>query len=1439
MLKLRSFTLSNCGWKNAFFEGDTLRFTDAGGIATDTVMHAANGNGKTSALALFFSCFDTDLDRFMRTMVNRNYRFKDYFPAREPALIASEWTDGKRRAVIGQMVLPKPEDGLDRIFFAFWGDRKFGIGDLPFTGLGRDYAGRMRTRDEALAWIRGAADKYQDSHEFWRTDRQAAWKERLPGYGIDPQLLAWMVDLNKTEGGIAKLLDFPSEAAFLAKFLEMTLPQRAADDMRDNLRAKMDSLASAAREKAALGATEALHAGASAFAGSADALVSARQETAKAGARHAGLRAALLRETTRLNGLATDAAERRDTAAREADGFGAARAQAGMDAGAAQAALAQADADDAEAAAAEAERLDRDAKALHALLEAADGYRPIGSLDAGIATLQEQMAAANDGLAGPERIARQAGDEFAAALAAAAAAAEQSAAEAEAAHRLAAEQAASAGTRARQAEDRLQEAGRQAGALDSSLQAAERALQRLLASGAVTPGETVMAARARHQAARETASAEGSQAQRQAREDTETAERQREIAAGQRGKGTESRAQAKAAQKRLDDAARQRNAVLRLDVIASVTGDDSFDPESPAVPRALRAEERRCRDASLDASLRIRTLGTDAASIERHGLAAVGTSVDAVVDRLRAAGIADAMPYAVWLARQGVPPDEIRAMSGADPAMVSGVWVPGPDALEKARAIAETDLGLAHPVACGSAVAGPAVPQANRVVFAVARPGAYGLAAAAAQMANVHEAIARLRNESAAADSREQACGHAARLVEAWTADWGGGVLDAASATLVLAAAAADQADAGAAGHAAEAATASDRAKSATARAAEAARRNVDATVLENRIATYVAEHETKLPAIRQDLAQANRDLGASAASRDAAREENAEALGRMRAEQAKIAEARRTAGALSAELLGIAMRDGGTTPREVPLEQARAACGEALATLEKLRDGEAKSVAARLKDMRRHRQDMVGRLVSRFGAITEGMVQASCHADLTVRRERAALDSDAAAKRVGEANGRSGSAGRTAREKQSALPPGGRDLYDSLIGSDRGVLEAMATDGAERHDQAARGQEEAVQRRNGAAEEYRQHEIRRSRIAGVAKSVLPGSAEAEDVELEAVIERIEDQASQANADLKAAESAGHATLVKAEAAYRSMNRLALSPGIADAHPQLSRTMAEQTFEAAAANPAAIVRSLWAQIEIRRNALAQQRAHGEMIIDQLEALANSAIASLRRACKAAVPPGVPRLGGLAVLKPGVDLGKVPVETRREVARSWLDAQVAIRRVPEKGHQIAAELLRAMTASQGKETIGLRILKPTDAGEVEYTAVAAMAASGGETLTAALLLWVCLTKLRAETVADSKLAAGGALILDNPIGTANHQLFLRTQRAIAAAMQVQLIFTTGVEDLNAIAEFPHVLKFGKAGERGGRMIVRVAAEHIGEPRDDYPAPDQSDLFGDAA
>lgn len=97
-------------------------------------------------------------------------------------------------------------------------------------------------------------------------------------------------------------------------------------------------------------------------------------------------------------------------------------------------------------------------------------------------------------------------------------------------------------------------------------------------------------------------------------------------------------------------------------------------------------------------------------------------------------------------------------------------------------------------------------------------------------------------------------------------------------------------------------------------------------------------------------------------------------------------------------------------------------------------------------------------------------------------------------------------------------------------------------------------------------------------------------------------------------------------------------------------------------------------------------------------------------------------------------------------------------------------------------------------------------------SGGEKLTVCVALYCTIAALRAAN-AGRKDRSGGVLLLDNPIGRASHGDLVRLQRAVAAAHKVQLLYTTGVKDPNAISLFPNVIRLdNRPGRTHNRRYI---------------------------
>jgi hypothetical protein len=115
-------------------------------------------------------------------------------------------------------------------------------------------------------------------------------------------------------------------------------------------------------------------------------------------------------------------------------------------------------------------------------------------------------------------------------------------------------------------------------------------------------------------------------------------------------------------------------------------------------------------------------------------------------------------------------------------------------------------------------------------------------------------------------------------------------------------------------------------------------------------------------------------------------------------------------------------------------------------------------------------------------------------------------------------------------------------------------------------------------------------------------------------------------------------------------------------------------------------------------------------------------------------------------------------------------------------------------------------------------------------SGGQQLTAAIILYCTLAALRANNRGKMRNRHSGVLFLDNPIGRASAGYLLELQRVVASALGVQLIYTTGLFDAGALSEFPLIIRLrNDADLRAGRKYLSVDAT-VREQLDGLGDPD---------
>lgn len=228
--------------------------------------------------------------------------------------------------------------------------------------------------------------------------------------------------------------------------------------------------------------------------------------------------------------------------------------------------------------------------------------------------------------------------------------------------------------------------------------------------------------------------------------------------------------------------------------------------------------------------------------------------------------------------------------------------------------------------------------------------------------------------------------------------------------------------------------------------------------------------------------------------------------------------------------------------------------------------------------------------------------------------------------------------------------------------------------------------------------------------------------------------------------------------------------------------------------------------------------IAQAEATKANVAAKLSDLVADALDSLARASKLSeFPDGVGAWDG----KRFIEVAPKATPTHEQISvrvGTLIDTMVH-----GKVEQNPVQLLWMATEASVPEGFKARILKPTPEQSSARLDVSEMQKwSGGENLTASVILYCVLARMRAEKRSGEKTAAlGGVLPMDNPIGTANLRDFLLLHRKVARANGVQLAYWTALGDLGAITVFPRIVAMRKrpSQRRSGRFYVDVGEEIV--------------------
>ncbi|MFL9658033.1 hypothetical protein ACJ7VE_30465 [Streptomyces sp. PB17] len=298
------------------------------------------------------------------------------------------------------------------------------------------------------------------------------------------------------------------------------------------------------------------------------------------------------------------------------------------------------------------------------------------------------------------------------------------------------------------------------------------------------------------------------------------------------------------------------------------------------------------------------------------------------------------------------------------------------------------------------------------------------------------------------------------------------------------------------------------------------------------------------------------------------------------------------------------------------------------------------------------------------------------------------------------------------------------------------------------------------------------------------------------------------------------------ADLSAAEAAVREASDVLVRHANSTRYEQV-RTPARQQIRELPAAALPEHAAKWAdafapRLRVLTDELAQLERNRDSIVDRLRGLVESALATLRSAQRLSrLPEGLGEWSGQEFLR--IRFEEPDQATLTERLGEVVDeaTRAAVKKNSDLRRDGMSLLLRGVAAALRPKGVAVEILKPDAVLRAERVPVGQMGDvfSGGQLLTAAIALYCTMAALRSNDRGRDRHRHAGTLFLDNPIGRANATYLLELQRAVSDALGVQLLYTTGLFDTTALAEFPLVIRLrNDADLRAGLKYISVE-EHL--------------------
>lgn len=253
MPKLRRMRLVSIGYGSARFEDVTLRFTDRDGRPTNSILWLRNGGGKSSLLSLFFAGLRPSKRDFLGQRAEEKIRrIGDYVGPRDHGAVVCEWEldaekslfeDGPQRYLTGvfyqrsESASGNGDTDVDRLFFATLvsaSEPELTLDGLPFLS---EQAGNKtrRTLSGFRRQLRQLNQEHPENHVFIEDKNQTAFQQELDSRGIDTESFYYQILMNEREAGVSERFSFAEDEDFVDFLLEMAFDQQHARKVREQL----------------------------------------------------------------------------------------------------------------------------------------------------------------------------------------------------------------------------------------------------------------------------------------------------------------------------------------------------------------------------------------------------------------------------------------------------------------------------------------------------------------------------------------------------------------------------------------------------------------------------------------------------------------------------------------------------------------------------------------------------------------------------------------------------------------------------------------------------------------------------------------------------------------------------------------------------------------------------------------------------------------------------------------------------------------------------------------------------------------------------------------------------------------------------------------------------------------------------------------------------